>query len=429
MSASSPPPDDDLPRDPAFDEAWRALSAEEPPAAIDAALRAAARREVDAGPRIAVADRIAAPRAAKPMNWWRPLAVAATLGALAVGLVQLIAPERVGAPGRDAAVVSDMPATEAARPAETAKKQAAEATSGEVGAIDEKTRVPQASAVPAPQATDRKNAQPPAPESASAGRGGARKELQSSDAGSPFRQAAPADELARKDAAAERKRDMAAGAPPTSPTSTTPKLEAPANVPAKVAPAPALERPPASPEAPPTAVAPLRAAEPFPAERASRGDASATREAATEESSAHPPAAAGVISPPPSEAGADKFSAQKPITDNRAAPLAKLKTAPTQDATGRAASASDLAQRRSEQDAQSAADGAPTPAASPLGGTETRAAAHPGLAVPDWIVLIRRLIAEKNFAMADRELAAFRSAHADAQQLLPTDLRNWKPPR
>ncbi len=45
-------PDDDhaLPADPAFDAAWRAASSEAPPPALDAAILAAARRAVDAGP-------------------------------------------------------------------------------------------------------------------------------------------------------------------------------------------------------------------------------------------------------------------------------------------------------------------------------------------------------------------------------------------
>ena len=47
----SHPPDDDLPRDPAFDDAWRAQSREEPSAALDAAIRAAARRAVGAARR------------------------------------------------------------------------------------------------------------------------------------------------------------------------------------------------------------------------------------------------------------------------------------------------------------------------------------------------------------------------------------------
>jgi hypothetical protein len=67
-----------------LDAAWRAASREEPPAALDAAIRAAARRAVDAGPA----------RRARHMRWW-PLAAAATVAVIAVGIVQLTPPEQV----------------------------------------------------------------------------------------------------------------------------------------------------------------------------------------------------------------------------------------------------------------------------------------------------------------------------------------------
>jgi resuscitation-promoting factor RpfA len=91
-------------RDPRVDAAWRAASREEPPAALDAAILAAARREVGAGPR--------STREAETMRaqrWWWPLAVAATLGAITVGLLQTVTPDRLGAPASDSAVVTDMP--------------------------------------------------------------------------------------------------------------------------------------------------------------------------------------------------------------------------------------------------------------------------------------------------------------------------------
>ena len=50
------------------------------------------------------------------------------------------------------------------------------------------------------------------------------------------------------------------------------------------------------------------------------------------------------------------------------------------------------------------------------------------LLVADWIALIRRLRDEGNVAEAARELAAFRTAHADHEKLLPSDLRDWHPP-
>ena len=50
------------------------------------------------------------------------------------------------------------------------------------------------------------------------------------------------------------------------------------------------------------------------------------------------------------------------------------------------------------------------------------------LPIPDWIALIRRLRDEGTTADAVRELAAFRTAHADHEKLLPPDLRDWRPP-
>jgi len=98
-------PDDDhaLPADPAFDAAWRAASSEAPPPALDAAILAAARRAVDAGPQ-RTRD------ALRPGRWWWPLAAAATIGVLAIGILQLAPPDQLGAPGAASEVVSDMPA-------------------------------------------------------------------------------------------------------------------------------------------------------------------------------------------------------------------------------------------------------------------------------------------------------------------------------
>jgi hypothetical protein len=49
------------------------------------------------------------------------------------------------------------------------------------------------------------------------------------------------------------------------------------------------------------------------------------------------------------------------------------------------------------------------------------------LPVADWIALIRRLRDEGKTPEAARELAAFRTAHADHEKLLPSDLRDWHP--
>lgn len=83
-------------RDREVDAAWRATSRETPPPALDAAIRAAARREVGARPGGAHGAR----------RWW-PLAAAAAVALVAVGIVQMTPPEQV-APTADR-TVTDMP--------------------------------------------------------------------------------------------------------------------------------------------------------------------------------------------------------------------------------------------------------------------------------------------------------------------------------
>jgi hypothetical protein len=97
--------------DPRVDAAWRATSREEPPRALDDAIRAAARRESGAGPRSADAPvKRPVPAALQPERWWWPLAAAATIGAIAIGLLQLAAQDNSGRYGGEKSVVSDMPA-------------------------------------------------------------------------------------------------------------------------------------------------------------------------------------------------------------------------------------------------------------------------------------------------------------------------------
>ncbi len=108
---TSDPRDRAAPSDPRLDAAWRAMSSEEPPKSLDAAITAAARREVGARPqkigtREAMADR---------RRWW-PLAAAATVAAIAIGILQLTTPDQIGAPTSDTTILSDVPAP-ASRPA------------------------------------------------------------------------------------------------------------------------------------------------------------------------------------------------------------------------------------------------------------------------------------------------------------------------
>ena len=74
----------EMERDSRVDTAWKAASREEPPVALDDAIRAAARKAVDAQP-----------RRARDKHWWYPYAAAATVAVIAVGLLQVTPPEEV----------------------------------------------------------------------------------------------------------------------------------------------------------------------------------------------------------------------------------------------------------------------------------------------------------------------------------------------
>lgn len=105
----------DIPeRDARLSAAWREHSAEMPPAQLDAAILAAAHRAVGSVPR-GSAPQDAAKQAAEagktaraatsPQRWWMPLAAAATIGAVALGILQTVPLEQ----SATAPSVSDMP--------------------------------------------------------------------------------------------------------------------------------------------------------------------------------------------------------------------------------------------------------------------------------------------------------------------------------
>jgi hypothetical protein len=185
--------DNPMPRDPRFDAAWASASNEEPPSSLDAAILAAARREVGARPRHAQAP---VPAATRPERWWFPLAAAATIGAVALGLLQIVGRDGVFDDGTPA-VVSDMPpgATAArreapARDSATAKAETPTTVAAMPGAPaaardDAAVRAPgDGSAGPMPQATpSRPSAQKTMPEAARAAVGPAPQTTEPAPAG------------------------------------------------------------------------------------------------------------------------------------------------------------------------------------------------------------------------------------------------------
>jgi len=97
----------DIPeRDAALAQVVLEHSDEMPPAHLDAAILAAAHRAVGSAPRHATDDAAKVAGATRPQRWWMPLAAAATIGAVAIGVLQVVPQEEpVTAPS----MVTDMP--------------------------------------------------------------------------------------------------------------------------------------------------------------------------------------------------------------------------------------------------------------------------------------------------------------------------------
>ena len=94
-------------RDAALEAAWRAHSLEEPPAHLDAAIRAAAHGAVAAEPREV---RTVAVKARGPQRWWMPLAAAAMISAVVIGVSRLVPQDRAElAPGLAAPPIPSPP--------------------------------------------------------------------------------------------------------------------------------------------------------------------------------------------------------------------------------------------------------------------------------------------------------------------------------
>ena len=136
--------------DPALDALLRAYSAETPPAEVDATILAAAHRAVRSAPREAETSA----EATGPWRWWMPLAAAATIGAIAIGVSQL-SPQQ---PDVTSTIVSDappivaVPAQPAAPPPAPAAKDKAETPHPIPEAPRAKVRTDRAAQAPAARA-------------------------------------------------------------------------------------------------------------------------------------------------------------------------------------------------------------------------------------------------------------------------------------
>ncbi len=147
--------------DPAIDALLRAYSAETPSAELDATILAAAHRAVRSAPREAENSA----EATRPWRWWMPLAAAATIGAITIGVLQLAPKE----PETTSAIVSDtpptiaVPAQPAPPPAASAEKDKVEAPNPATEAPRAKVRSDRAAQAPAAQA-EAERAPAPTPE-------------------------------------------------------------------------------------------------------------------------------------------------------------------------------------------------------------------------------------------------------------------------
>jgi len=378
------------PRDKDVDTAWRAHVRDEPPRALDDAIRAAAHRAVQSAPRVAAKP----PRRA--WTAWAPLAVAATLGAIALGVVQ-VAPHETDATRE---VVSDAARSDVAQPGASWRVQR-----------------PPADAQPSAPAGP--SAAPPATPSASSP---AAPVAQSAATMSRPAAPAPAATTARKNEA--EREDRVAAAPPAaregavdaaSPRITEPQSKLQSANRAKADALAGARTPDPFP-----AAAPEPPAQPTDTLEAKRATPANRIEDASRDAAAAPPAGRPATAAPAR-------------TEQAAAPAAE--SGRRKDAAPFAEPPADRAATRVAPPAQPA----PAPVAAPLAapatsdrasegtaaGTQALAKAAPLRTPDDYFSAIRRLRDEGREADAIATLAAYRAAFGDDEQKLPGDLRLW----
>jgi len=351
------------------DAAWRAHMRETPPPAVDDAIRAAAHRAVQSGPRSTEAPHRPRHRA------WVPLAIAATLGVIAFGVVELAPHE--GDALRDS--VSDAPVVRA-RKQDAVPAQPAKPAAGQSAAAQ--SEVAQRAAEPPPRARE----ETPAPRSAATEAkqepAASISQTESKPQDSRNRAAPPARFAQRKDA-----ETRAVTAPPPPPQAALDRQAFPAAPPAEKRESPPPPAAAPAPAAPPPAAAPVPAPPP-----PAKDIPSAPREVD----------AVGKLQK--ESAAADKSSAGTPPAARSAANAAA--PAPSAAAPG-------------------SRDTALGQASGTLRAETARAKVATNRTPDDFVREIRRLRAEGRDADAALALAAFRAAYDDADARLPEDLREW----
>lgn len=363
-------------RDPELERAWRELSRETPPPALDRAILAAAHRAVGSRPEAAQAA-----EATSPQRWWMPLAAAAAIGTVVVGILQTL-PSDTNVVLPESAPAEKLAATAPASPPAAVRSQAQAGNEGAAEAppsvAEQKQDVDARKKEAAPAARPALPASVPAP----------RREAPASEPPSPPRTA-----------------DATARTAPLLREAPQPFATAPQQAPASAA-APA-------PSSPPPPVPSL----------ANRADiAHPNAPAAPEPFPAAAPAAKRASIPEASPSSTELASSQGPTPDARKDVAAERGQAAAGAAAGRLAQAPAAAPPAPVRARDEALQGAPQPLAKTRVSLESQAKARD----PDaWIARIRKLRAEGSTADAVRELREFRDAVPDAEQRLPADLREW----
>lgn len=344
--------------------AWREHMSETPPAATDDAIRAAARRAVGAKPRHK--PRVAEAR--QPWRWWMPLAAAATIGTIAIGVMQNLPQD-----GSEPTVVSDATTARRAPPATPA-------ASGSPSSSDR-----QAPATPA-QAAPGSGLDAVAPGS----RADAKK--------------VPTPEERDRDPLPLPRTDVPRARPPAAPAPMRQEAAKPDSLPRDRAPSESKEA-----ITPPLEDRLAANALPPPADALGKG---ADERASVQRKNESDAASGFVASPPPGEApgvAAAKQAAPDTLGAARMAP-----TAPESDGRAKLRAAPEPAA------AASAAAGLAEGEAVPARAQSTRTASP-----ATFIAEIRRLLAAGDRDGAARELRRFRRTYADADARLPVDLRQF----
>ncbi len=400
-------------RDLALDAAWRGASGEAPPPALDAMILAAAHRAVGSKPQGSAAR--------APWRWWTPLAAAAAIGAVAIGVLQLTPEER----DASTATVSDAPRAEQrtaatadtpAQPAPEAvmKDKLAASPASNAPAIPEvkeraaKVVEPAASAVVAPPAAGPASSgklKRDAPRAA----GTARDQDAGAGVADPFpankrdllassappvaqvpaeRQAATDTKSVTESTAPSRSREMTTSRPDVAPATTSDFAKNAA--PAKAAVGASM------PESPALAAATAPATAPASAE----------------------PQVRAKQAPGAGSTGLVRNEAAAPLQldarrDNLGAMRANPMPASPSVTGGRSKDEGEL--KHAQRPAPAAAEST----------VLAKVQADRARAPDDYIASIRRLLATGENDAAKRELVAFRGAYADADARLPVDLRDW----